>query len=291
MESQLERANREQMATAPLRTIHGFVDEVTSRGDIVGWSAVSDDPSLHVNVSIYEGAELIAFGVANQLRPDIRNAGYGDGHSGFSISLPEGLNDGRIHNMSVHFEATGAETLITNVDVELAGNDRLSLSTIMQNELALLAMLPLPGSQDEDRPPPIYVPGYYVNCSSLYPPPAYHTAGWHAQEDDFTWIDGLEATIEMTIRRPRRSYTFLVEVVPNGTGGRVQTLEVFLNYFRVGFFEVQRRQVLSILLPSELFILRRTRICLHCRNALVGTEFGVLDTRRLGIAVCGWGIV
>jgi len=94
----------------------------------------------------------------------------------------------------------------------------------------------------------------------------------------------------MLLRRPLSSYTLSLEVVPNGVGGRLQTLEIFFNYFRVGFFEVSEPRTVSVELPAEIFILRKTRIHLHCRNAVTPSEHGIPDDRRLGIAVSGWCI-
>src|SRR3954471_18979911 len=89
---------------------------------------------------------------------------------------------------------------------------------------------------------------------------------------------------------PLGAYTFTLDVVPNGVGGRLQTLEIFFNYFRVGFFEVTEPRTVSGELPAEIFILRKTRINLHCRNAVTPSEHGIPDDRRLGIAVSGWCI-
>jgi len=136
----------------------------------------------------------------------------------------------------------------------------------------------------------VYVPGQYVACTSPYPLPVYHTTGWYEPEDQLTWIAGTEGIIELLIRRPRRSYFFLLDVVPNDFGGKPQVLEVFFNYFRLASIEVPNATSLSMKVPSELFILRNTRIALHCPNATVGTSHKLPETRRLGIAVRGWCI-
>ena len=272
---------------APEHSVIGFIDGVNRRGYITGWSCIAGKPSQRVEIQAYEGTLLVAAGTADKFRSDIRNAGYGDGQAGFSLLLPELLWDGCVHKITVHCEAPGATPLELDIEAILPSAASSGLETIAQKDPSLLAV-PSPSDSDDERPAGVYVPGRYVSCCDPYPPPIYHTGGWHTPERDFTWIQGIEATIEMIVQRPKRGYTFMIEVVPNGTGDRLQTLEIFLNYFRLGFYEILKPSTLSIPMPSELFTLRRTRIGLHCRNAVVGTEFGIVDTRRLGIAVCGW---
>ena len=267
----------ETPAAAPPPDIVGFVDGLDLQRRITGWACVPDAPARRVTVSLLGNGGRIASGLADLARPDVKDAGHGDGFSGFALALPEHLFDGRVHRLSVLYEAPDLPPVAADLDLELP---------------AAVAQPGVPQGVPATPPPRVetYVPGQYVLCKKPYPLADWHTRGWHAPEQEFTWIDGVEGVIEMVLRRPYRAYTLMLEVVPNGVGDRLQTLEVFFNYLRVGFFEVPFPATLAIEIPGELFILRKTRISLHCRNAVIGTDHGVADARRLGIAVRGWSI-
>jgi len=135
---------------------------------------------------------------------------------------------------------------------------------------------------------PLYAPGHVVHCRAEFAPVHYLAAGWHQPEDYFTWMDGIEAVIRFVVRRPSVGYMLRLDVVPVGFGEVTQTLEVFFNFFRVGYFEIPESKPVSLQLPAELFIMRESTLTLHCREARRGTEFGLGDERRLGIAVSSW---
>jgi hypothetical protein len=278
-----EPAASEPAAEAALVSdIVGFVDGLDFQRRLIGWAYVRDAPARRVTVSLFSDGAPIVSGLADLARPDVKEAGHGDGFSGFALALPEYLFDGRARRLSVLYEASDLAPLPAELELDLPA---------AVAPPGLPPGLPAaPRPRAEEPPGEIYVPGHYVLCAQPYPLPAYHTRGWHEPEQDFTWIDGVEGVLEMMLRRPPRSYTLMLEVVPNGVGNRLQTLEVFFDYLRIGFFEVPSPTTLAIEIPGELFILRKTRINLHCRNAVVGTDHGVADARRLGIAIRGWSI-
>ncbi len=113
----------------------------------------------------------------------------------------------------------------------------------------------------------IYVFGHVVVCAKPLPLAPYHTRGWHEPEHEFTWIDGVEGVLELLVRRPSGACQLDLHVIPHVVAGRPQTLEVYFNYFRLGRFEIPGPTTLSVELPSELFILQKTRINLHCPDA------------------------
>lgn len=271
-------------------TIEAHIDGIDPRGNITGWGWAPERPQQRLDVNAYVGEEVVSFGTANLPRADVKEAGYGDGNYGFSLPLSGTLLDGRTRPFSIRFEAPGTEPL--SIETEL----RSPFRSGRRSSLDPLADTPDPAAAhlavtaDKSGTAVIYVPGQYVICTTPYPRPPYHTEGWYEPEEEFTWIRGSEAVIEMLLRRPLGSYTFTLEVVPNGIGGRLQTLEIFFNYFRIGFFEVAKPTTVSVELPAEIFILRKTRINLHCRNAVTPSEHGIADDRRLGIAVSGWCI-
>ncbi len=273
-----------------LAQIACFVDEVDRHGFLRGWACVVGHPTARVEVAVYEGAALLVSGVADQLRRDVSEARGpdSDGYSGFNLPLPEGKLDGQVHRLVVRGDAAEAKPFLLELELELPRGLRQPPKTI-DGHHAVVAP-PKPGPHDPEPPVPIYVPGQYIVCSLPFPAPPYHTEGWHEPEAEFTWIQGLEASIEMIIRRPKSHYTLNLDVVPNRIGDVLQTLEVFVNFFRVALFEVQRSTIFSVRLPAELFIMRRTRIVLHCRNAVAVAEHGVPDQRQLGVAVRAWCI-
>jgi hypothetical protein len=271
-------------------TIEAHIDGIDPRGNITGWGWAPWRPQQRLDVNAYVGEEVVSFGTANLPRTDVKEAGHGDGNYGFSLPISGSLLDGRPRPFSIRFEAPGTEPLsiVAELRSPFRSGRRSSLDPLAETPDPAAA--PLAIAADKSGTPAIYVPGQYVICTTPYPRPPYHAEGWYEPEEEFTWIRGSEAVIEMLLRRPLGSYTFALEVVPNGIGGRLQTLEIFLNYFRVGFFEVAKPATVSVELPAEIFILRKTRINLHCRNAVTPSEHGIADDRRLGIAVSGWCI-
>lgn len=137
--------------------------------------------------------------------------------------------------------------------------------------------------------PPIYVLGRKVFCTFDDDPLPFLFRGWSHIESDRTWIDGVDGEIRCMMRRPSSPCIFELDVEPFLAGGP-QTLEIFLNGFNAGYFEVNAPGVLSVSLPNEFFILRVTQIVLRCRTSVVGTEVGLSETRRLGIALRSWVI-
>jgi hypothetical protein len=271
--------------------IQAHVDGIDSRGNITGWGWVPQRPEQRLDVNAYIGEEVVSFGTANLPRADVKEAGYGDGSYGFSLPLSDAMLDGKPRPFSIRFEATGAESVALDAELRPPFRAVRGLSTPLKPGGPLPSSPAAPAGGITARGAAVYVPGQYVICSTPYPQPPYHTDGWYEPEEEFTWIRGGEGVIEMLLRRPLGSYIFTLEVVPNGVGGRLQTLEIFFNYFRVGFFEIAEPRTVSVELPAEIFILRKTRINLHCRNAVTPSDHGVPDDRRLGIAVSGWCII
>jgi len=271
--------------------IQANVDGIDSRGNITGWGWAPEKPEQRLDVTAYIGEEVVSFGTANLPRADVKEAGHGDGSYGFSLPLSDALLDGKPRPFSIRFEGSGTEPFAIEGELRPPFRAVRGPSAAPKAEEPVGSAPPaLPGGAHA-RGAPVYVPGQYVICTTPYPRPPYHVDGWYEPEEEFTWIRGGEGVIEMLLRRPLGAYTFTLDVVPNGVGGRLQTLEIFFNYFRVGFFEVTEPRTVSVELPAEIFILRKTRINLHCRNAVTPSEHGIPDDRRLGIAVSGWCII
>jgi hypothetical protein len=279
-------------AQAAARAIAGFVDGLDPTGAITGWAYLPDAPSLRLKVSVWEGEEFVVASLANMRRAEGRGApGHGDESCGFALPLPRRLFDDQLHTLLVRCDVPETEAFVASPFIIEVQAELSAAALTEAGSAATLAALPfVPPARGPERPAETYIPGQYVICRAAFPKPVYHTSGWHDPEPDFTWIAGIEAVIEMAIRRPPHAYTFILDVMPNGVGDRPQTLQVFVNYLCVGLFEVTDPQTITVALPSDVFFLRKTRINLHCRQAVVGTEFGVPDARRLGIAVRSWCI-
>jgi hypothetical protein len=52
------------------------------------WEAFRDEP---VRMQVFVGDKLIGEAIVDQFRADLRDAGYGDGHCGFSFRVPDHL--------------------------------------------------------------------------------------------------------------------------------------------------------------------------------------------------------
>lgn len=74
--------------------IYGYVDRVDP--SIEGWAYLGIPLIVECKIDAYRIKTI-----ANLYRRDVAEAGYGDGHSGFSISIPPHLKDGCLHRMDI----------------------------------------------------------------------------------------------------------------------------------------------------------------------------------------------
>ncbi len=78
----------------------GRLDEI--RGGIVyGWATDRQEPGRLVTVSLQIDGQIVAEAPADQPRPDVQAAGFGRGHGGFSLRIPDAFADGAEHQVSV----------------------------------------------------------------------------------------------------------------------------------------------------------------------------------------------
>ena len=73
--------------------IHGFFDSVVD-GHAAGWVTNRQDPSERLVVTILVDGSVAGEAVADRLRGDLLDAGYGDGRYAFKIPLPTSLSIG-----------------------------------------------------------------------------------------------------------------------------------------------------------------------------------------------------
>ena len=127
-------------------------------------------------------------------------------------------------------------------------------------------------------------------CCSQGSVPNYLGQGWHEVEPEYTWMAGEEANIRFRVRRPNKSYTLKLNVISIDGLDHRQSIEVFFNYFRVGFGHVRGETTLEAELPAALFMLPEAVLGLHCSRTVRPSEQGGQDTRLLGVALRCWSL-
>src|SRR5579883_2486487 len=85
---------------APLPQYAGSHDEADCNL-IAGWAWDGSNPNSPVNVDILDGTVLLATVAANQFRPDLLNAGLGNGYHAFNYPTPPSLFNGQPHSIRV----------------------------------------------------------------------------------------------------------------------------------------------------------------------------------------------
>lgn len=73
-----------------------------SDGRIFGWAWDPTDPTVRLELAVSVDGRRVGSVVADRERPDLREAGIGDGRHGFELTLPSKVADGRRHAVDVH---------------------------------------------------------------------------------------------------------------------------------------------------------------------------------------------
>ncbi|WP_264787871.1 glycosyltransferase family 4 protein, partial [Gluconobacter roseus] len=97
----------------------GYLD-IATRRRIAGWAQAgeSGDPAA---LQVLDNGRLIARVIANQHRPDLKQAGFGDGRFGFDLLIPAPLSAHERHIIQVCREADGTELIGSPVVLEATG--------------------------------------------------------------------------------------------------------------------------------------------------------------------------
>ncbi len=82
--------------------------DLLSREKMSGWAWDSERPETPVSVVISAGDQVIARCLADRHRPDVADAGFGNGRCGFEYFLPRPLSSLRTHEISLRREGDGA---------------------------------------------------------------------------------------------------------------------------------------------------------------------------------------
>jgi hypothetical protein len=83
-----ETPHSASLADEPIPALRGNIDRITRDGWVSGWCADPLRPGAAVALSILVDGKPVGTTVANGFRPDLKQAGIGQGNHGFSYALP-----------------------------------------------------------------------------------------------------------------------------------------------------------------------------------------------------------
>lgn len=89
-------AAEQGIATGSVGQIHGVLDPVDGEFAI-GWAFDSVHPERRLMVEVMEGDRVVARGIADRLREDLRRQAIGDGRCSFQLQVSAELLDGNAH--------------------------------------------------------------------------------------------------------------------------------------------------------------------------------------------------
>lgn len=110
-------------------TVIGHFDGMEN-GLAVGWAFDPTRPGLRLQVEVMCGNEVVASGVADQFRDDLRPAGIGDGKHLFRLPVSYEILDGKTYELTAREASTG---------LALNGDPVLFAATGKKSDLALIA--------------------------------------------------------------------------------------------------------------------------------------------------------
>jgi hypothetical protein len=82
------------------RTVRGHLDCVRGR-TVFGWAWSPDQPTARLTVRAFVDGVLASESIARGYRPDLQDAGIGDGRHSFTLLLPLSVMDGAEHDVAV----------------------------------------------------------------------------------------------------------------------------------------------------------------------------------------------
>jgi len=98
----------------------GFHDSADCQS-IGGWAWDQRQPSTPISVDVLVDGSTAATVLANIARPDLVNAGIGNGVHGFSLATPASAKDGQSHVITVRFAGTSTNLSATPKAITCAG--------------------------------------------------------------------------------------------------------------------------------------------------------------------------
>ena len=91
----------------------GFIDQLDAH-IVSGWAADLDDLHRTIRLEVMRSDHVLAQVKADALRPDLKQAGYGDGRHAFSYEWPTGLRSSDLRDVWVRIEGSD-QALIRNL--------------------------------------------------------------------------------------------------------------------------------------------------------------------------------
>ena len=84
--------------------IRGAIEKKTAR-NVNGWLAITEEPGP-ITIEVLHVGKIIGKIEASELRPDVRQAGFGDGHSGIAFKMPPSLEDANPEDIELRLLGT-----------------------------------------------------------------------------------------------------------------------------------------------------------------------------------------
>jgi hypothetical protein len=84
--AQVEGETPAPVPVLPARSIKGFVERISADA-IRGWAFDSEAPDVHADIDASLDGERLGMAIADNVRPDLKRAGFGEGDYGFVIPL------------------------------------------------------------------------------------------------------------------------------------------------------------------------------------------------------------
>ena len=126
-------------APAEQEALAGSLDRVSADGWLSGWCWFPDRPDAHAELSVLVDDEPVGTVIADGFRPDLQQAGIGDGSHGFAYALPyNALADRGLLTIAVQEKRTGrllGEKMTMRLGRLSAAEDRIAS---LERELRLL---------------------------------------------------------------------------------------------------------------------------------------------------------
>jgi len=122
---------------APIGALRGQLDAAT-RDRIAGWAQDAAFPDMPVALQVLDNNVPIARVLANHVRGDLAEAGFGAGRHGFEIVMPGGLSPQARHVIRVRREADSAELPGSPAVIEAAGSFDAGLQQAIARAVAAI---------------------------------------------------------------------------------------------------------------------------------------------------------
>jgi hypothetical protein len=107
-DARLESNGAAMVATATLPAMEGFLERARPQ-KIEGWAWDPRRPDTPIPVELYDGGRFLMMVVADRPRPDLVEAGKGNGRHVFLVLPPSSLKDGKTHLIHAKIAGSGIE--------------------------------------------------------------------------------------------------------------------------------------------------------------------------------------